>query len=68
MASGRTAEDPVLVLQTHHVDIVEVQEGGRILIGLQVLLRDRPAHPCRIVIPLFRIIYGKRHQSSRSVL
>ena len=40
MASGRTAEDPILVLQTHHVNIVEVQEGGRILIGLHVLLRD----------------------------
>ena len=32
MASGRTAEDSILVLQAHHVDIVEVQEFSGFLI------------------------------------
>jgi hypothetical protein len=32
MASGRTAEDSILVLQAHHVDIVEVQKFSRNLI------------------------------------
>ena len=40
MASGWAAEDSVLVLQTHHVDVVEVQEVSRFLVGLQVILGE----------------------------
>jgi hypothetical protein len=39
MASGWTAEDSIFVLQANHVDIVEIQELRRVLIGLYVILR-----------------------------
>src|SRR6476646_2252918 len=32
LASSGTAEDPILVLQAHHVDIVEVQERSRFFV------------------------------------
>ena len=35
MASGGTAEDSILVLQAHHVDIVEVQKLSRFFIRRQ---------------------------------
>ena len=57
MASGRTAEDSILVLQAHHVDIVEVQEFSRFLIRLHVVLGERPSHPRGIVISLFRVVH-----------
>ena len=38
MASGRSAEDSILVLETDHVDIVEVQEFSGFLIRRQVIL------------------------------
>ena len=68
VASGRTAEDSILVLQAHHVDIVEVQEFSRILIGLHIVLGERPSHSLGIVISLFSVVYWQRQQSSGSVL
>jgi len=57
VASGGTAEDSVLVLQAHHVNIVKVQEFSRVLIRLYVILRQRPSHAGRIVVPLLRVVY-----------
>ena len=68
VAAGRTAEDSILVLQADHVDIVEVQELSGFFIRSQVVLGERPSHPRRIVISLFRVVYRQRQQSSGSVL
>ena len=50
MAPSGSAEDSILVLQADHVDIVEVQELSSFLIRPQVVLGERPSHPCRVVI------------------
>ena len=68
MASGRTAEDSILVLQAHHVDIVEVQKFSRFVIGPHVVLGERPSHPRGIVVPLFGVVDWEHQQSSRPVL
>src|ERR1700730_5301562 len=68
MASGRPAEDSVLVLEADQVDIVEVQEFSGFLIRRQVILSQRPSYSCRIVISLFRVVYRQGQQSSRPVL
>src|ERR1039458_3396484 len=68
MASGRTAEDTILVLQAHHVDIVEVQEFSRFLIGRQVVLGERPSHPCGIVISFFGVVDWEGQESGCPVL
>src|SRR5579859_413024 len=68
VASRRTAEDSIFVLQAHHVDVIEVQEFSRILIGLHVVLGERPSHSLGIVISLFGVVYWQRQQSSGSVL
>ena len=68
MTSRRPAENPILVLQAHHVDIVEVQELRRVPIRCQVILRQRPAHARGIVIPFGCVVHRKRQQSRRTVL
>ena len=68
VASRRTSEDPILVLQAHHVDVVEVQEFRRVLVGLHFVLGKRPAHTRRVVISLFGIVYGQGHQPCGSIL
>src|ERR1700751_5947098 len=68
MASGRTTEDSILVLQTHHVDVVEVQECSRLLIGLHLVLSERPSHPGGIVVTLIGVVDWKRQQSGTPVL
>ena len=40
MASGRAAEDSILMLQADHVDAVEVQKFSGFLIRLQIVLRQ----------------------------
>ena len=45
VAPGRAAEDSILVLQAHHVDVVEVQKISCFLIRLHVVLGKRPSHP-----------------------
>src|ERR1035437_446477 len=67
VASGWTAEDSIFVLQAHHVDVIEVQEFSRVLIGLHVVLGERPSHSRGIVISLFRVVHGQSQQSSGSV-
>jgi hypothetical protein len=44
VAPGWAAEDSILVLQAHHVDVVEIQEVGRFLIRPHVVLGKRPSH------------------------
>src|SRR5271157_3227937 len=68
MASGRTAEDSILVLQTHHVDIVEVQEFSRVLIRFHLVLGKRPSDACGIVISLLGVVHRQRQESGGSVL
>ncbi len=68
MASGLAAEDSILVLQAHHVDIVEVQEFSRFLIRGQVVLSKRPSHPRGIVVTFFGVIDRERQQSRIPVL
>src|SRR5208337_2209753 len=68
VASGRTAEDSIFVLQAHHVDVVEVQEFGCFLIRLHVVLSERTSHPLGIVISWFRVVHWQRQQARRSVL
>jgi hypothetical protein len=68
VASGRTAEDSILVLQAHHVDVVEVQKFSGFLIGRHVVLGERPAHPRGIVVAFFRVVDWERQQSSRPAL
>src|SRR5579863_1306533 len=68
VASGRASEDSILVLQAHHVDIVEVQKVSSFLIGLHVVLGERPSHAWGIVVSFFGVVDRKRQQSSRAVL
>src|SRR5208282_948845 len=68
MASGVATEDSILVLQAHHVNVVEVQEFSRLLIRPDVVLGERPSHPCGVVISLFGVIDRQGQQSSGSVL
>src|ERR1035441_4907907 len=68
VASGGSAENSILVLQTHHVDVVEIQERSRIPISLYVSLSQRPSNAIRIVVTLFRVVYRKRQQTSCSIL
>ena len=60
MASGRTTEDSILVLQTHHVDVVEVQEFGGLLIRLHFILRERPSHPGGIIVTFLGVVDRER--------
>src|SRR5579863_4848508 len=68
MASGRTAEDAVFVLQADHVDIVKVQKISRVLVGPHVVLGQRPSHARRVVIPFLGVVYRKGQQPSGAVL
>ena len=68
MASGGTAEDSILVLQAHHVDVVEVQKFSRFLIRLHVVLGERPSHSRGIVVTLLGVIDRERQESSSPVL
>src|SRR6201987_2936283 len=68
MASGPTTEDSILALQAHHVDVVEVQECSRLLIGLHLVLSERPSHPGGIVVALIGVVDGERQESSTPVL
>jgi hypothetical protein len=63
MASSRTAEDSILVLQAHHVDVVEVQERSRVLIRRDVILGKRPSHTIRIVVSFIGVVDRERQQS-----
>src|SRR5580658_575563 len=67
MAAGLATEDSILMLQAHHVDIVEVQEFSRFLIGSCVVLGQGPSHSWGIVISLFRVVYRQGQQSSSSI-
>ena len=67
MASGRAAENSILVLQADHVDIVEVQEFRGFLVGGHVILRQRPSHSRGIVVSLLRVIHRQRQQSGGAV-
>src|SRR6202167_2647507 len=68
MASGLAAENSILVLQAHHVDIVEVQEFSRFLIRGQGVLSKRPSYPPRIVVPFIGVVDRECQQSSIPVL
>src|SRR5260370_36793658 len=68
VASGCTAKDSILVLQAHHVDLVEVQEFSRFFVRRQVILGERPPHPCGIVISFFGVVYRQCQQSSGAIL
>src|ERR1700740_1770433 len=68
MASGRTTENSILVLQAHHVDVVEVQEFGCFVVRPHIVLCERPSHPGRIVVTLFSVIDWERQQPSSPVL
>src|SRR5208283_5435027 len=68
VAAGRTAENSIFMLQTHHIDIVEVQKFSRVFIRLDVVLGERPSYPWGIVISFFGIIDRQCQQSRRSVL
>ena len=61
MAAGLAAEDPIFVLQADHINVVEVQKFGCVLIRLDVVLGKRPSHPSGIVIPLLGIVHWQRH-------
>src|SRR5258708_16177431 len=68
MASRHTTEDPILVLQAHHVDVVEVEECCRLFIRSNVILGERPAHARRVVVPLVRVVHRERQQASIPIL
>src|SRR5258708_7822500 len=68
MASSRTTEDPILVLQAHHVNVVEVEEFCRLLIRPYVILGERPAHARRVVVSLVRVVHRERQQASIPIL
>src|ERR1700757_4605334 len=56
MASGWTSEDSILVLQAHHIDVVEVQEFGGFLVRLHVVLCQRPSHSIGIVVSFLIVV------------
>jgi hypothetical protein len=64
MTSGRTTENSVLVLQAHHVDIVEIQEFGGFLIRFHIVLCKRPSHAIGIVLSFLGVVDRERQQSS----
>jgi len=68
VASGGTTEDSVLVLQTHHVDVVEVQECCGVLIRLDVVLGEGPTNARRVVISLVRIVHREGEEASIPIL
>jgi hypothetical protein len=53
------AEDAVLVLQTHHVDRVDVQKLGRTPVRVDLAFGDLEAHALRIRVRLGRVV--QRH-------
>lgn len=58
MAAGLSPEDAVFVLEADDVHVVEVQEVGGGLVGVQVLLLDLEADPLRVPVALLDIGYG----------
>ena len=68
VTASRSTENSILVLQTDHVEIVEVQELSGLSIRSQIVLGERPSHPRRIVISSVRVVYRKRQQSSGPAL
>ena len=59
MAAGAPAEDAVLVLQAHEIDVVDVQEVGGAAIGVDVLLRQFEADAGRIVVARLGVVDGQ---------
>ena len=64
MPSSRAAEDSKLVLQAHHVDVVEVQELSGLLIRFHIILCERPSHAIGIVVSFLDVVDRERQQSS----
>jgi len=60
MAAGPAAEDSVLMLHTHDVDGVDVQEVRSAAVRCDVALADLEADPCRVCVTLSSVVHCKR--------
>ena len=62
MAAGRPAENPELVLQADDVDVADVEEVRRALVGGQVLFLDLEANFRRIFVAALEVV--DRHRKA----
>ena len=60
VAPRHAPEDAELVLQTDHVDVVDVQEFGRAPVRGQFLVPHFKTDPRGIVVPFLHIVHGNR--------
>ena len=59
VAAGLPAEDAVLELQAHQIDVVDVQEVGGAPVGVDVLLGQLEANAGRIVVAGLGVVDGQ---------
>ena len=59
MAPGPSAEDAVLVLERHHIHVIEVQKIGRSTVGFDLFFRYLKADAGRIGIAFLNIVDGQ---------
>ena len=67
MAARPPAEDAVLVLQAHEVDVVDIQEVGGAAIGVDILFRQFKANAGRIGVAGFDVVDGQRDAGGLAV-
>src|SRR5208282_27836 len=68
MAAGLPSKNPILMLQTHQIDIAGIKKVGGGLIGGDIALGYLESHARRVAVPRLRIIYGYHGYSSGAVL
>jgi hypothetical protein len=68
MAAGLPPKNPILVLQTHYIDVAGIKKVGRCSIGGEVALGYLESHARRVAVARLRVIDGYYEHSSGSVL
>ncbi len=66
MTAGRAAKNSVFVLQAYQIEVREIQELGSLLIGGQIILRQRESYPRWVGIPRFRVVDRHGEQPCRT--
>jgi hypothetical protein len=59
-------KNPILMLQTHQIDIVGIKEVGGCLIGWEVALGYLESHARRVAVARLRVIHGYYEHTSGS--
>jgi hypothetical protein len=68
MAAGLSSKNPILMQQTHEIDIAGIKKVGGCLIGCEIVFGYLESHPRRVAVPRLRVIDGYHQDPSSAVL